>query len=90
MDNAFRQKESKAVTIKFALKEVPHFVSKDHPNVKKCYMLVWTTTPWTLPSNLALAINKDIDYTVIINQNEAFVVASNLKEKAYQMLGIAV
>jgi isoleucyl-tRNA synthetase len=89
MDNAFRQKESKAITVKFPLQNIPDFIAKIDKNIKKCYMLVWTTTPWTLPANLALAVNSEIAYTVIVKENEAFIVASNLKDKAYKMLGIS-
>jgi len=32
---------------------------------KNCYILAWTTTPWTLPGNVALAVGKDIDYVKI-------------------------
>ncbi len=32
---------------------------------KPAYMLAWTTTPWTLPSNMALAVNKNIDYAYV-------------------------
>ena len=34
-------------------------------NEKDTYILAWTTTPWTLPSNLALAVGKDIDYVKV-------------------------
>ncbi|WP_040949536.1 isoleucine--tRNA ligase [Gorillibacterium massiliense] len=43
--------------------------------------LAWTTTPWTLPSNLALAVNKDIDYVTVKQDGELFIVAENLAEK---------
>ena len=42
--------------------------------------LVWTTTPWTLPSNLALAVNPDVDYVYVDMGEEVFIVASALKE----------
>lgn len=35
----------------------------------KTYMLAWTTTPWTLPSNLALALGPDIDYVKLLDKN---------------------
>ena len=44
------------------------------PNVK---FLVWTTTPWTLPSNLALAVNPNFDYLKVkdLKRNETFILA---------------
>jgi len=41
------------------------------------YFLVWTTTPWTLPANLALAINPEIDYVWAKTENEILVLAKN-------------
>ncbi|KZT55211.1 isoleucyl-tRNA synthetase [Calocera cornea HHB12733] len=38
-------------------------------------LLVWTTTPWTLPANMAVAINSEIDYVVASNGKSTFVVA---------------
>jgi isoleucyl-tRNA synthetase len=52
MDNSYRQKASKAVTVKFELLDGRK-------------ILAWTTTPWTLPSNLGLAVGKEIDYAVL-------------------------
>jgi isoleucyl-tRNA synthetase len=43
--------------------------------------LAWTTTPWTLPANVALAVNKDIDYVKVKQDGEVFIVAKNLVEK---------
>ncbi|MGE5178946.1 MAG: isoleucine--tRNA ligase [Bacteroidota bacterium] len=43
-----------SVTVKFALRDEPG-----------AYVLAWTTTPWTLPGNVALAVNPDIDYVLV-------------------------
>ena len=45
-------------------------------------LLAWTTTPWTLPANLTLAINKDLEYKIYSVGNEKLIVASELAEKA--------
>ena len=39
------------------------------------YILAWTTTPWTLPGNLALAVGGDIDYEKIKSGNEIYILA---------------
>ncbi|WP_042147237.1 isoleucine--tRNA ligase [Paucisalibacillus sp. EB02] len=47
------------------------------------YFLGWTTTPWTLPGNVALAVHENLDY-VKVNQGEAiYIVAENLVEKIF-------
>lgn len=45
------------------------------------YMLAWTTTPWTLPANTALAVNKDVEYTELKYSDEILIIASDLVEK---------
>ena len=53
------------------------------------YLLVWTTTPWTLPGNMAVAVNKDFDYIKIrMMSNESrikedYIVAKSLVEKLF-------
>lgn len=44
-------------------------------------ILVWTTTPWTLPSNVALAVNKKYDYVEVIQENEALILSRELLSK---------
>jgi isoleucyl-tRNA synthetase len=43
-----------------------------------CYFLVWTTTPWTLPANVALAVGKNIDYVAIKTAGEFLILAKKL------------
>jgi isoleucyl-tRNA synthetase len=43
---------------------------------KPAYLLAWTTTPWTLPANTALAVGPDAEYVAVQNTNEYVVVAS--------------
>ena len=41
---------------------IVHFPLNESPDVS---MIAWTTTPWTLPSNLALVVNPDMDYVKV-------------------------
>jgi len=59
-----------SVVLKFKLKNKPEF------------LLVWTTTPWTLPSNLAIAVNPDIDY-VYVQDKETYIIAKDLASKFF-------
>lgn len=47
-------------------------------------LLAWTTTPWTLPANTAVAVNKDFDYVEVKTGGEQFIVAKDLLEKVLQ------
>ena len=46
--------------------------------LRQARMLAWTTTPWTLPANTALAVNNDLAYAVIRSEDETFIVAEKL------------
>lgn len=45
------------------------------------YLLAWTTTPWTLPANMVLAVNRDVDYSLVAYGDKKFYVASDRVEK---------
>jgi isoleucyl-tRNA synthetase len=56
------------------------------------YLLAWTTTPWTLPGNLALAVNKKIKYAKIKYDNAIYILAKErveeiFKGKEYEIIG---
>ncbi|MYR05224.1 isoleucine--tRNA ligase [Gordonia sp. SID5947] len=58
LDDAYRMRQDPAVTVRMPL------VVKDGPLtvLDGVNALIWTTTPWTLPSNLAIAVNPDVEY----------------------------
>ena len=71
IDNSYRERADKAVTVAFDLHDKP----KGAPEGCKQYrILAWTTTPWTLPSNLALAVGKQIEYACIIKDEICYIV----------------
>lgn len=60
------------------VKEATAFVKFKVKNEENKYILAWTTTPWTLPSNVALAVNKAYDYVEVINKGEHLILAKKL------------
>ncbi|MGX6960941.1 MAG: isoleucine--tRNA ligase [Rickettsia endosymbiont of Pentastiridius leporinus] len=51
-------------------------------------ILAWTTTPWTLPSNLALAVGSDIDYALVPKDNVCYIIAASSVSKYAKELGL--
>lgn len=51
---------------------------------KDCYFLAWTTTPWTLPSNLALALGPDIDYVKVKDSDVYYILAESRLSSYYK------
>ena len=45
------------------------------------YLLAWTTTPWTLPANMAVAVNRDVDYSLVAYGDKKFYIASDAIER---------
>ncbi len=54
---------------------------------KKVWVVVWTTTPWTLPANLAVALHPDLIYVAVEVEGEALVVAEALLAQVSALLG---
>jgi len=72
MDNdAYQTVTDPSVYVKFKLKD------------EETDLLVWTTTPWTLPANAALAVNPNLKYVKIELDDYNFIVAKNLIEKVF-------
>ncbi len=64
-----------SVYVRFPLTSGPLSGDAEHPGAS---LLVWTTTPWTLVSNTAVAVKPDVDYVVATNGKETLVVAEPL------------
>ncbi len=73
-DDAYRDRTDPAVTVRFPL-----------PSGEN--LLAWTTTPWTLPANLAIAVNKDIDYVVMEGNGERVILSKTSVERYTQLGG---
>ncbi len=76
VNQGYKDKTDTAITVLFRLEDGRH-------------LLVWTTTPWTLPSNLMIAVGEDIDYAVMQEGDEQYILASALKGKYKQQLANA-
>lgn len=78
MDNSYKTVKDETIVVKFKLKE--KIDSKD------AYALAWTTTPWTLPSNLALAVNPKLTYAYLEDNTDhnIYLLAKDLLPRYYK------
>jgi isoleucyl-tRNA synthetase len=88
LDNSYREKTSKALTVAFELVDRIQSSEFGVQEGKKVYVLAWTTTPWTLPSNCALAVGKDVAYTFVETDNAIYILGKNAASKLSSELGI--
>ena len=87
---------SPSVYVKFPFKQSPATLARhgglgisELSQVEKVSMVIWTTTPWTLPANQAIAINPDIVYAFLRIGNEVLVVAEELVETVAKVCGFS-
>lgn len=64
----YKKKQDPAITIRFKVTKAPAAFSDPDMTNGKTFFLAWTTTPWTLPSNLGLCMGPDIDYVKILDK----------------------
>jgi isoleucyl-tRNA synthetase len=67
---------SSSIYVKFLLKEIPDILKEFKD--KKIFVLIWTTTPWTIPANLAIALHPEFDYSLFEMNGEYYIAATRL------------
>lgn len=75
--------ESPSIYVKFPLKSD---LSAKFPALanKKISIIIWTTTPWTIPANLAIAFHPDIDYVAFESNGEVYITAKALMQETVE------
>ncbi|WP_088043882.1 isoleucine--tRNA ligase [Bacillus sp. EAC] len=77
----YQDKRSASIYVAFAVDN-----GKDLLNGGEKF-IIWTTTPWTIPANLAVCLHPELNYDVVSVNGEKFVVASELRESVSKELG---
>ena len=70
MDNSYKDVTDEAVFVELKVKSLKLKVADELKADVPTYILAWTTTPWTLPANMALAVGEKIDYVMIEKKDE--------------------
>jgi len=83
----YKEHTTPSIYVKFPVIDT---LSGLYPNVdsKESYVLIWTTTPWTLPANLAIALHPDFDYVALKVKDEVWILAEGLVDEVMQKLKI--
>lgn len=68
-DDVYQSRQDPAVTVGFR-------ITATGSELDGAYLLIWTTTPWTLPSNQAVAVNPGLEYVVIASGGNRYVLAA--------------
>ena len=93
----YKDKTSPAIDVKFPVIDEDSFINAlhiapGHPGEGPLSVLIWTTTPWTIPANLAVALNPNYEYVVAqvnsANGKERFLLAEDLMKDTMGRYGI--
>ena len=76
----YQDKKSASIYVAFKVKETQGVLAGDEE------FIIWTTTPWTIPANLGIAVNAELDYSVVQVNERKFVVAKALISKLAEVL----
>jgi len=73
-----------AITLRFKITRAPKAIDDKEMANGNTYFLAWTTTPWTLPSNLGLTMGPEIDYVKIKDGNDYYILAESRLSAYYK------
>jgi len=89
----YKDKESHAIDVKFRVVDEEAFINCCH-NVPDGHghgalsVVIWTTTPWTLPANEAVAVNPELDYVIVQAGDQRLVMAEGMMKDAMLRWGL--
>ncbi len=83
----YADRTSPSIFVKFPFADPPERI---HPALagKRVFFVIWTTTPWTIPSNLAVALHPEFRYVALERGDEVYVVAEGLAERFAREAGV--
>jgi len=90
----YAEKKSASIYVKFPVIQATGLLAQDNT-----YFVIWTTTPWTLPANMAVCVHPELEYNLLKVGEERYVIAKELqesflkvlqKQEAYQSLAVEV
>lgn len=89
----YENKRSLAIDVRFRVAYQDEMISRCHSASDQAgqgplSVVIWTTTPWTLPANQAVALNPEYDYVVVQCKDERLLLAEGLMKDAMQRYGI--
>ncbi len=77
---------SDSILVAFPLREDPNGVFAGRPHA---HAVIWTTTPWTIPANLAIAASPDLDYSFVEAGRRTYLISSGLVESVMNEAGLS-
>jgi isoleucyl-tRNA synthetase len=77
----YKDKRSPSIYVAFSIKDGKGVLEGDEK------IVIWTTTPWTIPANLGIAVHPELEYSIVQANGEKYIVASALLESVTKEIG---
>jgi len=78
----YKDKTSKSIYVAFPVSDGNNIIDE-----KDTYVVIWTTTPWTIPANMAISLHPDYEYTLINVNGKKYLVAKDLADNVIKSVG---
>lgn len=77
----YTEHTSPSIFVRFPIQDESLLKVFPQADLTKTFMAIWTTTPWTLPSNMAIAVSTDFDYSLLQHNEEFIIIAAELVDR---------
>lgn len=84
----YAQKTDPSIYVRFGLRDDPNGIFGGF-DPAHCYAAIWTTTPWTIPANVALAVHPNLTYAVVKQGEDHYLLAREMAESVMQAAGLS-
>lgn len=80
----YREKKSPSIYVAFPVINGNQVLPEE-----ETFVVIWTTTPWTIPANMAIALNESLDYSLVKVGTKQYLLATELVEEVLKITGLA-
>jgi len=85
----YKDETADSIYVKFGVTDDRGLFRKLIDDISKIYFVIWTTTTWTIPANLAISLNPEFDYSLVAANGEVYVMATELVKSVLHDLNIS-
>ena len=78
----YKDVKNTSIYVKFPVEDSKGLFDKENT-----YVVIWTTTPWTLPGNMGITIDPEFEYSIVTCEGENYIIAKELVDKVMEMAG---
>ncbi|MDR1240547.1 MAG: isoleucine--tRNA ligase [Oscillospiraceae bacterium] len=84
----YKEDDCRSIFVKFRVIDDKNKFLPLGLDLKKVFFVIWTTTAWTLPGNVAICINSGFEYSLVKCRDEHYLIASSLVESCFDQIGV--